>query len=96
MSKIKVQGYSDIDLEYRKLSDVKQEIERAIQEYGENAHLELYPKYGDTYIRIAFERLETDHEYQDRITKEENDKVAFEQREKKQFARLLKKYGNAG
>ena len=84
-----------------KLSDVRDHINWLIDDHGEDAWIEIehgYEGYAEVYV--YFNREETDKERNKRLTKarkerEKNkaDKVKQEAAERKEFARLQKKYG---
>ena len=90
------------------LADVRKYIDGLIEEYGESATLSPDTEWdydGDRSIfELYFEREETDAEMKKRLeaarkqrerrkAQKAKDAAAKEERERKEFARLLKKYG---
>ena len=91
-------------LDYSKLSDVKEYIERLIEQYGEDAYMEIEAHGYDCYpeLVIQYQRQETDKERDKRLAqarkereRKAKEKAAREERERKELARLQKKYGES-
>lgn len=85
-----------------KLSDVRNYIDRLIDEYGENACMDIERDGYDCYVElyVHYERQETDKERDKRLAvarkereKRAREKAQIEERERKELARLQKKYG---
>lgn len=87
-----------------KLIDVKEYIERLIEQYGENAYMDIERDGYDCYVElyVQYERQESDKERDKRLAvarkereKKAKEKAAQEERERKELARLQKKYGES-
>ena len=85
------------------LSEVKHYIEMLIEQYGEDAYMEIDTSGYDCYpeLVVSFERQETDKERDKRLSqarkereKRAKEKAIKEERERKELARLQKKYGS--
>lgn len=89
------EAYSDI-AEYEMLRDVKLALDELIAVYGENARLILDSGYSSLDVRVKYYREETDGEYQKRLKNEARERdliVKKEDKERKEWERLNKKYG---
>ena len=84
-----------------RLSDVKDYIDSLIEKYGQDAYMEVESYGYDCYpeLIISHERQETDAERDKRLAqarkereKRAKEKLLTEERERKEFARLQKKY----
>lgn len=82
------------------LKYVKLEIDRLIDIFGEDAEIDFDAGYNNISESIWFNREETDKEYQQRLKEEEKQskvsvkkKEETEKRERKEFERLKKKFG---
>lgn len=87
--------YSDI-AEYELLRDVKLVLDELINTYGENARLILDSGYNSLDVRVKYYREETEQEYQKRLKNEARERdliVKKEDKERKEWERLNKKYG---
>lgn len=84
-----------------KISEVREYLNELANEYGEDAELDfVYGYEGIEDLAIHFCREETDKERNRRLTKARKEreknkaaKVRYEEKERVEFARLLKKYG---
>lgn len=81
------------------LKYVKDEVERLINLFGENALVDFDSGYNNISETISYLREETDSEYAKRLKDEERQskskvkkKEESEQRERKEFERLKKKF----
>lgn len=96
MKKEKVIGIVEdyIDIDYATLGEFRDRIDGWIKQHGRNAMFEFQDddSYG-RHIVLKAERLETDEEYNQRKASEEHYKKIAEERDKKEFERLKKKYG---
>ena len=101
---VSVESGESISMLDGKLSDVKDYIEMLIEQYGEDAYMEIEAYGYDCYpeLVVRYERQETDKERDKRLAqarKEREKKKAArlkqEERERKEFARLQKKYGES-
>ena len=86
-----------------KLNDVREYLNELEKEYGADAKLDLQWDYDYVGMHIHYQRLETEKEAEKRVAKarkvrERNkaNKLKQEEAERKELARLLKKYGNEG
>ena len=86
------------------LSEVKHYIEMLIEQYGEDAYMEIEAHGYDCYpeLVVRHERQETDAERDKRLAqarkereKKKAEKLKQEERERKELARLQKKYGES-
>lgn len=87
-----------------KLSSVKEHIEWLIDQYGDDARMEIEAYGYDCYpeLVVHYERQETDKERDKRLAqarkereKKKAEKLKKEERERKELARLLEKYGES-
>ena len=87
-----------------KLSDVKEYVERLIEKYGDDACMDIERDGYDCYVElyVEFERQESDKERDKRLAvarkereKKAKEKAVQEERERKELARLQKKYGES-
>ena len=81
------------------LVDARKRVDDLIEEYGEEAKLELEWDYEDVSLIIQYQRLETETEAERRETKSRKAKETRErntrkkeEKERKELARLLEKY----
>jgi hypothetical protein len=87
--------YSDI-AEYETLRDIKLALDELINTYGENARLILDSGYSSLDVRVKYYREETEQEYQKRLKSEARERdliVTKEDKERKEWERLNKKFG---
>ena len=87
-----------------KLSDVRSHIDWLLEQYGQDAYMEIEAHGYDCYPELVVEneRQETDKERDKRLAqarkerdRKAKDKAAREERERKELARLQKKYGES-
>lgn len=87
-----------------KLSEVKHYIEMLIEQYGDDAYMEIEAHGYDCYpeLVVEYDRQETDKERDKRLAqarkereRRAKEKLAQEERERKELARLQKKYGES-
>lgn len=83
------------------LKYVKGEVDRLITLFGENAEIQFDAGYNNISESIWYQREETDKEYVTRLKEGERklkaskkNKESTENRERKEFERLKKKFGN--
>lgn len=97
MKKMRLEEVGTLDI-YGSAESIIKQLQPLIELYGENkvsCSTEVYQySGGDTHIAIFRSREETDEEYQTRTVEEEKYSKNCEQRERKQFEELSKKYGN--
>lgn len=91
----KKEDVASFNPEYSTLLEVKKQVENWIERYGPNATFawvqEPYSDYRSLVLQI--DRPETDLEMRNRIANEESWEEAREEREKKEYERLQKKFG---
>jgi hypothetical protein len=81
------------------LAGLSQYVRDLIQKYGPDARVH-YEKYflpyddNDYYHHITIKREETDEEFQKRLAEEKARQDAIDERERKEFERLNKKFGS--
>lgn len=82
------------------LADAANQIQRWIEQYGPTARLnwepDHWPQYNDSpspQYNISHDREETSEEYNKRIKHEEIQKAIQDDRDRKEFERLAKKFG---
>lgn len=94
---ISVEDYVEPSItEYSTLGAIKVEIERLIALFGTDANIEFSSGYENISETIRYKRLETDVEYQRRLKNEARERdliVKKEDKERKEWERLNKKYG---
>lgn len=77
------------------LSDVKLEIERLIEKYGDASKIDFLVRWdGDTNFVIDYERLETDAEYNNRQEREQDAEYRTKAERRKQYEQLKKEFGD--
>lgn len=82
-----------------KLKDALKEIQTLIEEHGEDATLDIdreceaYSDHYYAYARIYVKREETDQEFATRLTKEAKRKAERVARDKAEYERLKKEFG---
>ena len=93
--KQKVMGIVDdyVDIDYATLGEFRDRIDAWIKQHGSNAMFECIDDYDSKRIVIKAERLETDEEYNKRIVQEEYYREMTEKRDREEFQRLKKKFG---
>lgn len=81
------------------LSSVKEKVDELIKEHGPDAHLDWDPDHWFPYdsspsprFRIRIDREETDEEYKARLEQERKIKEDQDERDRKEFERLKKKF----
>lgn len=99
MTKKTVMGIVDdyVDMDYATLGEFRDRIDGWIKQHGHNAMFEFqddYDGYG-RHLVLKAERLETDEEYNKRIAQEEHYNKIAEERDRKEFERLKKKFGDS-
>lgn len=99
MTKKKVMAIVEdyVDMDYATLGEFRDRIDAWIKQHSRNAMFESqddYDGYG-RHIVLKAERLETDEEYEYRKKSEEHYKKIAEERDRKEFERLKKKYGES-
>ena len=82
------------------LSEVRDRLSHWIVDYGPNARLswdpDHWPQYNDSpypQYNIMEDREETDEEFEYRICREKIQQAVDDERDRKEFERLQKKYG---
>lgn len=87
-----------VDIEYGTIGSAIEELQRLAVNFGEDARIDWYePPYTDNrYLYVYAKRPETDEEMQSRILQEERWEKMQETRDRAEFDRLQKKFGNAG
>ncbi len=100
MTKKMISETKGVYFDFGYLSEMKISIELMIDEYGEKAILSENSSDSGSSYEITFEREETDAEYNKRLKREKKQKEiktktkkAAEDRERKEYERLKKKYG---
>jgi hypothetical protein len=85
---------SSFDIENNSLIEIKERVEKLIEQYGEDACVEKTSfRYDDgEYLYVFQNRLENDEEYKLRIEQEDKVKKMNEERDSAEFIRLSKKY----
>jgi hypothetical protein len=94
--KVSVDGENIDDFEdYISLKEVKKEVDRLIEMYGEDSRIQRDQRaYSeDTYLYVQSSRLETDDEMAYRIAKEEQRAQQRLDQERAEFERLKAKFG---
>lgn len=86
---------TSIDFEYDTLDEAIANLQRYREEYGGAARIEeRHRAYSDgTYLAIMVYEPETDKEMTTRIAREEHYAAQQEERDRKDFERLQKKFG---
>ena len=86
---------TSIDFEYHTLDEAIANLQRYREDYGGDARIdERHHKYSDgTYLAIMVKEPETDLEMTKRIAQEEHYAAQQEERDRKDFERLQKKFG---
>jgi hypothetical protein len=94
---IRVEEYSEPSItEYSTLGEVKIEVERLIALFGTDANIEFSAGYENISETVTYERLETDTEHLQRLKSEARERdliIKKEDKERKEWERLNKKYG---
>lgn len=75
------------------LEEIQRELPDLIEKYGANSTISIEETYGDNYLSLSYTRLETDLEEKTRLKFQEANKAVIEERERKQYEELKKKYG---
>ena len=83
-----------VDFEYYTLADARTEIDKLIENYGEDATIQEYrPAYSDSrYLAVYCTVDETDLEMNNRITREEIWEKDRNKRDQEEYERLKKKF----
>jgi len=82
------------------LAQIKSQIDSWLQSHGPEARIEWEPDYWPQYndspsprFNLKIEREETDTEYSMRVAKEKEHKAALTERDRKEYERLKKQFG---
>ena len=83
-----------LDVNYTSLKGVLNQVQRLIEEYGEDAIIqERTTFYNDSkYLAVFADSLESDDDYNRRIALEEAHEIRIETQEKIEYERLKKKF----
>ena len=93
---VKDEAHSDI-ADYEVLRDIKLALDELIDVYGEGARLIFDSGYSSLDVSVEFYREENDKEYQKRLKSEARERdliLSKEDKERKEWVRLNKKYGD--
>ncbi len=84
-----------VDMDYATLGEFRDRIDAWIKQHGSNAMFEFQDDFDGfgRHIVLKAERLETDDEYNKRIVQEEYYREMSEKRDREEFQRLKKKFG---
>jgi di/tripeptidase len=92
---IEVVASEYVGFQYSNLKSIKEEVEELILKYGEDATIKIEDDYGDGWvIRLHHKRLENKAETRKRLSEEARIAELQKRREKKEFERLSKIFGN--
>lgn len=90
--RITVEDYVSIDGAY--LQEFRDEIDEWIKQYGLKTYFSIEPdRYDGEKLVVITEREETDEEYAIRMKKNEEYRLAQEEKDRKEFERLKAKFG---
>lgn len=87
--------YSDVT-DSDTLGEVAQNVQALIEKYGAATEIRFDSGYSSLDEQIRVDREETDSEYQKRLKREAQEKdriISQEDKERKEYQRLKKKYG---